>query len=367
LFFFRKTPTLDYPLNFANFDKIIETRSVADESKDTGFLEGYNSHWNLPTDAKWVFLEVTNHCNFRCHFCPSAISRRESEHMDTKLAENLVQQLHELGYRNNLYFHLLGEPLLHPDIFEILRFASKKQPRTILFTNGSLLTKDNIESVFDACPYELVISMQLADEQTFSLRGSSTSWDQYVSRIRDTVHYKLTHATPTLLRISVGIRKEDSAYPQDDYFPRVSSSDLRANLLQLFSDIHGIDSQRTRELLSSIVIPFKGSLGLAPCVSVSIKPMGYWRRIYTDERVEKGYCPHFGKEFGILSNGSLVYCHLDYDGKTAFANGRYDRLRDIFKKSELQREINKFITEGTIPKGCQHCIVPSKWKTQEEV
>lgn len=169
---------------------------------------------NLLENAKRVFLEVTNYCNFRCSFCPQAISTRPSEHMDTELAKNLIKQLYEIDNKGNLYFHLLGEPLLHPNIFEILKFASKRIPRAILFTNGSLLTDNNIESIFDARPYELMISMQLVDEQSFKSRCSSMNWNQYVSRIRNAVQYKLTHNTPTLLRISVGIRKEDAVYPQ---------------------------------------------------------------------------------------------------------------------------------------------------------
>lgn len=360
MFFSYRTLSLDHPLNCE--------RSVGpnkEEVKDEE-LTTCNSNKNLLESASAVFLEVTNHCNFRCHFCPQEISKRSREHMNTELAKNLIQQLHDASYRNNLYFHILGEPLLHPDMFEILRFASKRNPRSILFTNGSLFTKNNIESVFEACPYELMISMQLVDEQTFSLRGSSMSWSQYVSRIRNTVHYKLAHSTPTLLRISVGIKKEDSLYPQNDYFPRVSSSDLRTNVIQLFSDIPSIDSKHARELLNSVEIPFTGKLELAPGVSVSIKQIGNWRRLYNDQKVEKGFCPHFGKEFGILSNSRLVYCHLDYDGKTAFADARCEELRDIFQRSVLQKEIEGFLNEGTVPKGCQHCIVPTKWKKQEE-
>ena len=320
---------------------------------------------NLLENARMVFLEVTNYCNFRCNFCPQGISKRPPEHMDTELAKNLIKQLYEAGYENNLYFHLLGGPLLHPDIFEIVEFAAKRIPRAILFTNGSLLTKNNIESIFDACPYELMISMQLVDEQSFKLRCSSMSWNRYISGIRNAVQYKLTHNTPTLLRMSVGMRKEDSIYPQDDYFPRVSPSSLRANMLELFSDIPSLDSQQVQELLNSVEIPFKGGhLELALGVSVSIKPMGNWRRIYRDEKVEKGSCPHVGKEFGILSNGNIVLCHLDYDGKTTFANVRDGELKYILHNPKIQQVITQFSTKGIVPKNCQYCNVPHKFSKQ---
>ena len=317
---------------------------------------------SLLEEARMVFLEVTNYCNFLCSFCPQGISTRPTEHMDTELARDLIKQLHEAGYKENLYFHILGEPLLHPNIFEIVRFASKRIPRSILFTNGSLLTDSNIESVFEAQPNELMISMQLVDEESFGLRGSCMSWDQYVSQIRHAVQYKLTHSTPTLLRVSAGIRKEDTLCPDEDYFPRISPTTSRSNLIELFSDVPGLDTRWVREILNSTEIPFKGRLELAPGVSISIKPMGNWRRTYRDEETERGYCPLVGKEFGILSNGNVVFCHIDYDGKTAYANARDGELRNILQNSSI--EIAGFRNEGIVPKGCHYCSVPHKYPEQ---
>jgi len=317
---------------------------------------------NLLENARYVFLEVTNHCNFRCSFCPQAISTRPPEHMDTTLATTLIKQLYNVGYKGNLYFHLLGEPFLHPEIFKIVEYASRRMPRSILFTNGSLLTTRNIESVFDASPYELMISMQLVDEGSFKLKGSSMSWDRYASGIRKAIEYKLTHDTPTLLRISVGMRKEDAVYPDDDYFPRISPETFRENILRLFSGIQCLDLQQIQNILADI--PFRSSLEIASGVFVSVKPMGNWLRLYREEITKRGYCPHVGKEFGVLSNGNLVLCHLDYDGKTAFANARESKLRNIFQNSAICQTIEKFCAEGIVPKNCQHCVVPHKYSTR---
>lgn len=42
--------------------------------------------------------------------------------------------------------------------------------------------------IFNACPHELMVSMQLVDERSFRLRDPSISWDQYIQ------HCKLGHA-----------------------------------------------------------------------------------------------------------------------------------------------------------------------------
>jgi sulfatase maturation enzyme AslB (radical SAM superfamily) len=326
--------------------------------------DAYVHENNLLKTVKMVFLELTNYCNFRCHFCPKAISTRPPEHMDTHLAKNIIEQLHKAGYQGGLFFHLLGEPFLHPDIFEIVKFASKRSPRSFLLTNGSLLTDNNIESIFDANPFQLVISMQLIDKPSFSLRGSSFSWKRYISGIRNAVQYKLEHNPPSLLRISVGMRKENSSFPNEDYFPPISASSLRRNMNKLFSGIPSLDSYKVKKILDSVEIPWKGRLVLAPEVSLTVKSMGNWRRIYRDEKIVKGFCPHLCKEFGILSNGSLVFCYLDYDGKTTFANAKEDELQNILRNPNVQQKIGDYNKKRILPKGCQHCVIPSKAENQ---
>lgn len=314
---------------------------------------------NFLNDTQFVFLELTNYCNFSCYFCPHGLTKRPPQHMDTNLAKTVIKQLDQKGYTNNLYFHILGEPLLHPDIFDIIGFASKLRPESILFTNGSLLTDNYIQSMFEANPFEIMISMQYTDEESFNLRGSSMSWHQYLSRIRNTVEYKLTHDTETHLRISVGMRKE-SPYPQDDYFPEITASNLKSNIVEIFSDIPSLDMEYLKKFLNSSEMPFRGRIELASGVSISVKPMGNWRKIYRDERLDKGSCPYLGKEWGILSDGKVVLCHLDYDGKTAVGNVKEKELESILDDPVIRQEIDAYNVHGTLPKGCQYCFVSYK-------
>jgi organic radical activating enzyme len=305
-------------------------------------------------------LEITNHCNFRCHFCPLAVSERSPEYMDTKLAKSIIQQLHEHGYRNTLCFHLLGEPFLHPDIDEILEYSSKKTFETLLLTNGSLFTKNNLESAFNNSLNEVVVSMQLTNQGFFHLRGSSINWEHYLSRIRQSINFKLTSNTSTTLRISVGIRKKSIVCAHEDYFPHNSQINLKDDLLNLLTKIPALDSDDVKKKLNSTNIPFTGHLELAPGLSISIKQMGNWRRLYKEKKTNKGYCPYIGNELGVLSNGKLVNCHLDYDGRTSFANANQNRLVDIFSGTEYKKVFEAYVNQGLLSKGCQNCVIPTK-------
>ena len=70
-----------------------------------------------------IHLEVTNVCNFKCEFCPDAIMERKRGHMDWALLEKALDEIAEHRLAKTVAFHLMGEPLIYPPIFEAIALA----------------------------------------------------------------------------------------------------------------------------------------------------------------------------------------------------------------------------------------------------
>ena len=84
-----------------------------------------------------IYLEITNVCNLSCAFCPGT---KRSKHIMTEAEfSSLLPKLRP--YSDFLYFHLMGEPLLHPDLDRFLQLAGEAGFHIILTTNGTLLKK----------------------------------------------------------------------------------------------------------------------------------------------------------------------------------------------------------------------------------
>ena len=84
-----------------------------------------------------AYLEITNVCNLRCPFCPPG--RRAPGFMSR---EQLLRALEQLRpYTRYLYFHVKGEPLLHPLLPELLDLAGERGFLVNLTTNGLLVTE----------------------------------------------------------------------------------------------------------------------------------------------------------------------------------------------------------------------------------
>ena len=63
-----------------------------------------------------VYVEITNICNLNCSFC--AKNTRKKEFISINNFLNLLDMLE--NYTNYLYFHIMGEPLLHPEINQLI-------------------------------------------------------------------------------------------------------------------------------------------------------------------------------------------------------------------------------------------------------
>lgn len=82
-----------------------------------------------------VFLEITNVCNLSCSFCHG--SSRERRFMQIDEFATAAERVRP--FADYLYFHLMGEPLLHPRLAELFEIAGALGFRVILTTNGTRL------------------------------------------------------------------------------------------------------------------------------------------------------------------------------------------------------------------------------------
>lgn len=112
-------------------------------------------------------VEPTTRCNFTCGFCAG-------RHMDQSDLDpsDLDQVLAAFPEVEHLELQGEGEPLLHPDFFEMARRARAKGIRVSSITNGSLFTPRTIEELFEADVGSLLVSIESPDPAEFRrIRG----------------------------------------------------------------------------------------------------------------------------------------------------------------------------------------------------
>lgn len=106
----------------------------------------------LRTFLMHLEFHLTDHCNLNCVGCTHFSNISEPKFVDARMLENRFDRLNKLvGYIYDVRI-LGGEPLLHPDIIDILKITRKKFSfsKIELYTNGLLLDKMS-EEFFVTC------------------------------------------------------------------------------------------------------------------------------------------------------------------------------------------------------------------------
>lgn len=121
-----------------------------------------------------VTLELTNKCNISCTFCPRKIMEKNLGSMDLSLAKRLLDEIS--GHLPvSLVPFFRGEPLLHPDWYEILRYAKMQGIGPLQFTtNATLMDKDVARALIDLQLDFISFSLDTVDPDLYeqTRRGS---------------------------------------------------------------------------------------------------------------------------------------------------------------------------------------------------
>jgi radical SAM protein with 4Fe4S-binding SPASM domain len=112
-------------------------------------LYAWSNRKNTVDQEPWlVYISLTNVCNHKCMVCARRdVMRNETGMMDLGLFKRIVAQLPNEVER--VYLIKQGEPLLHPDLPEIMKYLKEKRPdiEVALHTNATKLTKKLSEAI----------------------------------------------------------------------------------------------------------------------------------------------------------------------------------------------------------------------------
>lgn len=111
-----------------------------------------------------IWLETASACNLRCKMCAvhaddGPMQQKPSKLMKKELFFSIVDQT--ANWNITYYLHYYGEPLMHPDFIQFLRYCKQNAPqnRVSFFTNGVLMTPSFTDRMLDAGFNEIFISL----------------------------------------------------------------------------------------------------------------------------------------------------------------------------------------------------------------
>ncbi|MBE6099147.1 MAG: putative heme d1 biosynthesis radical SAM protein NirJ2 [Anaerovibrio sp.] len=109
-----------------------------------------------------VSWNVTNACNMYCDHCYREAGCKAEEELSTQEAKTLLEQIAKARFKIMIFSG--GEPLMRPDIVELVAYATKLGLRPVFGTNGTLITLEMAKKLKAAGAMGMGISLDSLDK-----------------------------------------------------------------------------------------------------------------------------------------------------------------------------------------------------------
>ena len=307
------------------------------------------------------YIEVTNVCNLNCDFCPK--HRRQNRQLTIEEFDLLTDKIR--GRVIFLYFHLMGEPLLHPLLPDFIRIAREKGFRTVLTSNGTLL--DKALNLLSSLPHKVQLSLHSHES------NGKGKLDEYINKVMQFAIPAAEQGTCVVLRLwNQGGRESENEqvmqlleqYVKKPWRERPDGYRLCDNLYLEFdrkfqwptTQEPPSSSPEGEGLLDSIdplndvfeqkEVTKNSSLWGSPMLITSE---------YVPKRGAEVFCKALHKQIGVLADGSLVPCCMDHNGDIILGNLFTQSLDEILNSPRAKAMIEGFRHHKATELLCRNC------------
>ncbi len=264
-----------------------------------------------------VYVEITNICNMSCSFCHG--HGREGRRMTEAEFSRVLEQLD--GVTEHVYYHLMGEPLTHPELPKFVAMARERGFRSVITTNGTLLPKLGGE-LMGARPHKVSVSLHSFEE------GGEEEFLRYIAGVTDFADAASREGIIVVLRL--WNRGLDGGRNE-----RIESL-LRARLV-------GEWAENTR------------GIRIRDKLHLEWGDRFEWPDRDAPDGGEEVFCYGLCDHFGILCDGRVVPCCLDSEGALTLGNVYEEELTEILSSRRARAIREGFARRHATEELCRRC------------
>ena len=271
------------------------------------------------------YIEITNVCNLSCDFCPkhNRAERRMTAHEFDLITDKLR------GRAVFLYFHLMGEPMLHPLLPDFIRMAREKGFKTVLTSNGTLPLR--AMRLLSSLPHKVQLSLHSHESNGKGILA------EYIDKVMQFAIHAAEQGTCIVLRL----------WNQGG---RESENEQVIQLLEKYVQKPWHERPDGYRLCDNLYLEFdrKFKWPMPSEVTETSPPRG-------SRRGADVFCKALHKQIGVLVDGSLVPCCMDHNGDITLGNLFTQSLDEILDSPRAKAMTEGFRHHRATELLCRNC------------
>lgn len=264
-----------------------------------------------------VYIEITNICNMNCSFCHG--HKRAPKRMSIDEFSLILDKLKD--QTKYIYYHLMGEPLTHPNLPDFISLAGERGYKSIITTNGTLL-KSRGDELLSAGVHKVNLSLHSFED------GSDEEHASYVRELAS--------------------------------FSKLAAEQGTIVVFRLWNK--GVDGGSNEKALKILKENISGDWSENPR-GIKIRDNTYlewgerfeWPDLNADIKGSKFFCYGLKDQFGILADGTVVPCCLDSDGTINLGNIFNEDIKDILNSKRALDIVDGFKHGKASEELCKKC------------
>lgn len=269
---------------------------------------------------KKAYIEITNRCNLRCSFCPG--TKRVPRTMTPAEFDLVLERL--TGQVEYVYLHVMGEPLSHPQLAELLALAAARERKVCITTNGTLLARQTETLLAARTLHKVSISLHSFEGND----GAQERERQYLEEVWSFADRAAAQGVIVALRLW-----------------NEGGAETRNGVIEAF--LHEKCPGEWPE-------PRGGSFRLRDNLYLERAKKFDWPDLNAQERGTQ-FCYGLRDQLGILADGTVVPCCLDHEGDIPLGNLFTQPLAEILESPRVCALREGFSQRRPAEELCRRC------------
>lgn len=282
----------------------------------------------MPKPAKRfakIYVEITNVCNLQCSFCHGT-NRKKAYILPNDFALYVKKAA---PFTDHVYLHVMGEPLLHRNLGEIIDIAAGEGVKVSITTNGTLIN-DRLALLSEKADKLYKISMSLHSFEA----NAGVDAKEYIDSCAFAAKTLGEKGIITVLRLWNLEGNSETA-------PKNSGNDEILNRLKEMFPGEWSENRSGKKIGKNVYLEW------GECFD--------WPDMTAPIYGEHGFCYALKDHLAILCDGSVVPCCLDADGVMPLGNLKTETLDEILESERVKLMLEGFAANRLEQPLCRRC------------
>ena len=303
-------------------------------------------------------IEATTACNLECPLCSTHILDRGTRYLKPESMEKILNDCAPLKV---VCFHVMGEPLVHPRLFHLVRYCEERGVETHFGTNA-LLLKEKVDELLDSGLTSISIAIDGADQDDYQKYRKRGSFNKAIDSTKELLARRSERG---LQKPTVQVQAIMFSYNEDredDVLEVLRGIGADSIALKRPSYYHDYDQWKHDDAsvgAAKLERTMQNAQAFLDEVDWTSGDRKYTRpqegsdpTLYRNQRL----CPQLEKGT-VLCDGRVVACCMDVNGKTTFGDISEQSFAEIWRGEAHKRVIDEF--QRRTLSVCRHCTLRS--------